>query len=103
MPVRRKFNRRCDIEHLSPKLNKTAKSPCISLRSTAEQKPKEEGLDFLTILQENNGFEINRMESSHDPIVDCFDFNRCCIDDGSEQIHLQNMPLFSVYGMYDVV
>ena len=55
--------------------------------------------ELNAILLETGGFEINKMESCHDPIENCIDFNRFGIDVNSEKNHFQNKPLFSVYGM----
>ena len=103
MPLIRKFSDESILDSRLSNVYATKEFPPFRQQSEVESKAKHGERDLLTILEENGGFTINRMESSHDPIVDCLDFKRCCIDDGREQIHLQNMPLFSVYGMSDVM
>ena len=102
VPVARKFRDESIFASSLPDVNRPKKFVSFRQKSTLELKIKQDGHDLLAILEENGGFKINRMESSYDPIADCLDVNRCCIDNSREQIQLQNMPLFSVYGMSDI-
>ena len=102
VPVVRKFSNESIFDSSLQDVNRLKKFASFRPKSTLELKVKQDGHDLLAILEENGGLKINRMESSYDPIVNCLDFNRCCIDNSREQIQLQNMPLFSVYGMSDI-
>ena len=91
-----------NIIEIQPDLSqkqRTKEAPIILAHPRKESNSMQQQLQLLSVLRENGAFEINRMESSYDPIVNCMDFNRCSVDVNREQVYFQKMPEFFVFGM----
>ena len=94
-----KINHSSSIESESSNQSNIKEAPGSIFGSKTDTSFSQQPHELNTILLETGGFEINKMESCHDPIENCINFNRFGIDVNSEKTHFQNKPLFSVYGM----
>ena len=99
IPSLEKMNQPSSIESESSDKSNIKEAPGSSSGPKSYTNFSRQQHELNTILLETGGFEINKMESCHDPIENCIDFNRLGIDVSSEKTHFENKPLFSVYGM----
>ena len=98
-PSLEKINHSSSNESDSSNQSNIKEAPGSIFGSKTDTNFSQQPHELNTILLETGGFEINKMESCHDPIENCINFNRFGIDVSSEKTHFQNKPLFSVYGM----
>ena len=102
IPSGRDGNYASEIKWVSTNEDRKVDAVSEVIQPPPELRSSHQTHELITILTQTNGFEINRMESCYDPIVDCMNFNRFKIDVGCEKVHFQNKPLFSVYGMSNI-
>ena len=99
VPVASITNNTIELQQDLAQKKRTKEEPISLVHHRKEPNSRQQQLQLLSALRENGAFEINRMESSYDPIVNCMDFNRCFVDANREHIYFQKMPDFFVFGM----